>query len=73
MDKCIELGINFFDTAEAYGMGASEQLLGEALQGRRRDVVVATKFGNCVVDYVACYFEFSLSFLSSKCLVVHQW
>ncbi|GFO19054.1 voltage-gated potassium channel subunit beta-1 [Plakobranchus ocellatus] len=43
VDKCIELGINFFDTAEAYKN--SEKVLGNALEGRRRDVVVASKFG----------------------------
>jgi aryl-alcohol dehydrogenase-like predicted oxidoreductase len=40
----IELGINFFDTAEAYGQGHNETLLGEALKGKRDGLVVATKF-----------------------------
>ena len=44
-----ELGINFFDTAQAYGFGASERLLGLALRGelrhRREDVVIAPKGG----------------------------
>jgi len=43
--KCLELGVNFFDTAEAYSKHTSEKVLGKALQGRRRDVVVASKFG----------------------------
>jgi myo-inositol catabolism protein IolS len=43
--QAIDSGINCFDTAEAYGMGVSEEALGRALGGRRRDVVVATKFG----------------------------
>jgi aryl-alcohol dehydrogenase-like predicted oxidoreductase len=38
-------GINFFDTAEAYGQGDSERLLGEALAGRREQAVIATKVG----------------------------
>ncbi len=38
-------GITFFDTAEAYGPFANEELLGEALEPFRRDVVIATKFG----------------------------
>lgn len=38
-------GINFFDTADIYGLGKSETLLGKALGANRRDVVVATKFG----------------------------
>jgi aryl-alcohol dehydrogenase-like predicted oxidoreductase len=41
----IEAGITCFDTAEAYGMGVSEEALARALGGRRSDVVVATKFG----------------------------
>ena len=40
-----ELGVNFFDTAEAYGPGDNEELLGEALQPFRKEVVIATKFG----------------------------
>ena len=41
-----DAGINFFDTANSYGDGESEVLLGKALKGRRRDAVVATKFFN---------------------------
>ena len=43
--KAYELGINFFDTAEAYGPFANEELLGEALEPFRKEVVIATKFG----------------------------
>lgn len=43
--RALELGINFFDTADAYGMGANEKLLGKATRGRRDNVVLATKFG----------------------------
>ena len=45
VDKCIEEGITFFDTADVYGWGHSERLLGKALHGRRDDVVIATKVG----------------------------
>jgi len=45
VDAAIDHGINLFDTADIYGVGASETLLGKALQGRRDDVVIATKFG----------------------------
>lgn len=41
----VEKGINFFDTAEAYGIFANEELVGEALAPFRKDVVIATKFG----------------------------
>jgi len=43
--KAYELGVTFFDTAEAYGPFANEELLGEALQPFRKEVVIATKFG----------------------------
>lgn len=43
--RAIELGIDFFDTAEIYGPFVNEELLGRALAGRRDSVVVATKFG----------------------------
>ncbi|WP_423147885.1 aldo/keto reductase [Rubrolithibacter danxiaensis] len=43
--KAFELGVTFFDTAEAYGPGANEELLGEALQPFRKEAVIATKFG----------------------------
>lgn len=41
----IDAGITLFDTADTYGLGGSEELLGQALGSRRDDVVVATKFG----------------------------
>jgi aryl-alcohol dehydrogenase-like predicted oxidoreductase len=44
--RAIDLGINFLDTADVYGSGRNEELVGRALQGRRDQVVLATKFGN---------------------------
>jgi aryl-alcohol dehydrogenase-like predicted oxidoreductase len=46
VDLALDAGVNFFDTANSYGNGQSEVLLGKALHGRRRDVIVATKFFN---------------------------
>ncbi len=43
--KAVELGCNFFDTADVYGWGHSEEILGEALEGRRDKVILATKVG----------------------------
>jgi aryl-alcohol dehydrogenase-like predicted oxidoreductase len=43
--KAFELGVTFFDTAEGYGPFANEELLGEALEPFRKEVVIATKFG----------------------------
>jgi aryl-alcohol dehydrogenase-like predicted oxidoreductase len=44
--RALDLGVNFLDTADVYGRGANEELVGCALQGRRDQVVLATKFGN---------------------------
>jgi aryl-alcohol dehydrogenase-like predicted oxidoreductase len=43
--RALELGITFFDTADVYGAGHSERVLGRALAGRRDEAVIATKFG----------------------------
>ena len=43
--RAIDLGINFFDTAEGYGPYVNEELLGRALKGRRDKAIVPTKFG----------------------------
>jgi len=45
LDRALELGLDFFDTAEVYGPFINEELLGRALQGRRDKAVIATKFG----------------------------
>ncbi|HMC54427.1 MAG TPA: aldo/keto reductase, partial [Gemmatimonadaceae bacterium] len=48
--RAIDLGVNFFDTAEVYGPFANEELVGRALKGKRDRVVIATKFGFKLVD-----------------------
>lgn len=45
LQRALDLGVNFFDTAANYGAGHSERLLGQAFKGRRDQVVIATKFG----------------------------
>jgi aryl-alcohol dehydrogenase-like predicted oxidoreductase len=44
--RALELGMNFLDTADMYGPFTNEQLVGKAIEGRRDEVVLATKFGN---------------------------
>ncbi|MDE8345650.1 MAG: aldo/keto reductase [Acidocella sp.] len=44
--RAIERGVDFFDTADMYGVGANETLLGQAIAGKRDGLVIATKFGN---------------------------
>jgi aryl-alcohol dehydrogenase-like predicted oxidoreductase len=43
--RALEIGVTFLDTADMYGHGANERLVGRAISGRREDVVLATKFG----------------------------
>lgn len=43
VDVCLSRGLNFFDTADIYSSGRSEEVLGEAIAGRRHDVLIATK------------------------------
>src|ERR671922_1001057 len=45
IDRALELGVNFLDTADVYGPFTNEQLVGKAIRERRDDVVLATKFG----------------------------
>ncbi|MFD0662354.1 aldo/keto reductase [Thermocatellispora tengchongensis] len=45
IDRAVDLGVTFFDTADVYGTGHSERVLGRALRDRRDAVVIATKFG----------------------------
>ncbi len=44
--RALDLGVNFLDTADIYGIGRNEELVGRAIAGRRQTVIVATKFGN---------------------------
>ena len=72
LHKAIELGVNFFDTADMYGWGANERLLGKAFKGRWNDVILATKFAvmrgpngeylglNCKPEYIRQACEQSL-------------
>ena len=46
VDRALDLGIDFFDTADGYGDGKSEQFLGAAFKGRRDRIFIASKFGN---------------------------
>ncbi|NKB43879.1 MAG: aldo/keto reductase [Alphaproteobacteria bacterium] len=50
INHAIDLGVTFFDTAELYGNGHNEELLGKAVKGRRDDVILATKFGLRLIE-----------------------
>jgi aryl-alcohol dehydrogenase-like predicted oxidoreductase len=47
----LDNGINFLDTADGYGQGHNEELVGKAIKGRRAEVVLATKFGNLMATH----------------------
>ncbi|MDZ7844011.1 MAG: aldo/keto reductase [Anaerolineales bacterium] len=53
IEAALQAGINFFDTADVYGMGHSEQLLGWAMKGRREEFIVASKIGWVGFDHDA--------------------
>ena len=80
VDAAIHAGINFFDTADIYGSTHSEELLGKALEKRRHDVFVATKFGMAVdeqrrgahPDYVLQAAEDSLRRLGTDYIDLYQ-
>src|SRR3989304_4470917 len=45
LHRALDLGINFLDTADIYGLGHNEELVGKAIRDRRNEVILATKFG----------------------------
>ena len=53
LDRAMELGVTFFDTAEVYGPHRNEELIGRAIKGRRSRLVIATKFGFKISDGAA--------------------
>jgi aryl-alcohol dehydrogenase-like predicted oxidoreductase len=50
IQAALDAGITFFDTADTYGNGRSEEIVGKALAGRRSEVIIASKFGNPFSD-----------------------
>ncbi|MBV8819472.1 MAG: aldo/keto reductase [Acidobacteriaceae bacterium] len=80
VDAAIDAGINFFDTADIYGKGQSEDYLGKALGGRRNEVIIATKFGMKMEDgkqgarqeYIREAAEASLSRLGTDHIDLYQ-
>lgn len=79
IQKALDLGINFFDTADVYGAGHSERILAQALANRRHEVVIATKFGytdtgpNATPDYIRSACEASLKRLNTDYIDLYQF
>src|SRR5881227_2353249 len=55
--RALELGVTFLDTADIYGIGHNEELVGEAIRGHRDRVVLATKFSLRRVDHIDLYYQ----------------
>jgi len=83
VDTALDAGINFFDTADIYGRGESERLLGQALLGRRDEALIATKFGmkragedpaqhRGSLDYIRASAEASLTRLRVEVIDLYQ-
>lgn len=75
--RAIELGVNFFDTAEVYGPYTNEELLGKAIRGERDKIIIATKFGykiennkmaglNSQPEHIKCAVDGSLKRLGTE-------
>jgi len=86
MERAFELGVNFIDTADVYGTGHSEELVGRFIRGKRDQVVVATKFGfeydeskreiwggRGDAQYVRWACEQSLRRLGTDCIDLYQF
>jgi aryl-alcohol dehydrogenase-like predicted oxidoreductase len=82
----LEYGVTFFDTADVYGAGHSERMLGKALAGKREKVVIATKFGNqfdqsskqvtgssAVPEYIRAALDASLERLGTNYIDLYQF
>jgi aryl-alcohol dehydrogenase-like predicted oxidoreductase len=82
IDAALDAGVTFFDTADIYGQGMSEEYIGRALEGRRDGVVIATKFGSEMderpeerrgnPDYIQWAVEGSLRRLRTDAIDVYQ-
>ena len=82
VNTALDIGVRLFDTADVYGLGASETLLGQALRGRRDQAVIATKFGvrrengRTIYDtsprWIALAAEASLRRLNTDCIDLYQ-
>lgn len=82
IDQALDLGCNFFDTADLYGHGLSEKLLGQALEKRRHECIIATKVGgdfyhgpfhqNFDHDYIRMALEKSLERLRTDYIDLYQ-
>jgi len=67
LQAALDEGINFFDTADVYGLGHSEELVGKAFSGKRDQVIIATKVGNRVTQDNRWIKDFSPEWIATAC------
>jgi aryl-alcohol dehydrogenase-like predicted oxidoreductase len=67
LDTCLDLGINFLDTADVYGNGHSEELIGQAIKKRRSQTVICTKGGNRINSKGEWFKDFSQKWINTAC------
>jgi aryl-alcohol dehydrogenase-like predicted oxidoreductase len=67
LERAIELGLDFFDTADIYGQGHNEELVGKVLRQHRNQVIIATKFGNLVLPDGTRAINGKPEYVSSAC------
>ncbi len=78
LNECLDVGINFIDTADSYGDGRSEAHIGEALKSRRKEAIIATKFnianldGESIKDRVNRSIDSSLTALQTDYVDLYQ-
>lgn len=65
--KAVERGINFFDTADFYGLGHSEEILGETLQSRWNEIILATKVGHELLPDGSINLNYSKNYILQAC------
>ncbi|RMF82083.1 MAG: aldo/keto reductase, partial [Chloroflexi bacterium] len=67
LEACLDYGINFIDTSDAYGNGHSEELVAQAFKGKRHQVVICTKGGNRTMPDGTWKKDFSPEWIRSAC------
>lgn len=67
VQAAVEYGVNFFDTADTYGLGESERLLGEALGKKRQDVIIQDKFGVRAGQGISTCYDNSRDYIIKAC------
>ncbi len=65
--KAVELGVNFFDTADFYGLGHSEELLGNIFGGKWNNIILATKVGNALMPDGSAGTDYSKKYILQAC------